>query len=88
MNSIGVKVSAAEIEVLLVVIDTGRSAATTTVLLSRPVGVAGRSFSGSAGAGGGARRCATAPNHVVGGTWTAENRPIESNIDFMGEVTR
>ena len=50
----GAQVSAVEIEVLLVVIDAGRSAAATTVLLSRSVGVAGRSFSGSAGPG----RCA------------------------------
>ncbi len=42
-----------EIHVLLVVIDAGGAAAAATVLLSRSVGVAGRSFSGPAGAGRG-----------------------------------
>src|ERR1035437_1771673 len=39
-------------------IDAGCSAAAATVLLSRSVGVAGRSISGPAGSGWGARRCA------------------------------
>jgi hypothetical protein len=56
----GAEVPTVEIDVLLVVIDAGRAAAAATVFLSRSVGVAGRSFSGSAGLGRGARRCATA----------------------------
>ena len=56
----GAEVPAVEIEVLLVVIDAGGFAAAATVLLSRSVGVAGRSFSGPAGSGRSARRCATA----------------------------
>src|ERR1017187_7564824 len=47
----GAEVPAIEIEVLLVVIDAGRTAAAATVLLPRSVGVAGRSFSGPAGTG-------------------------------------
>src|SRR5664280_2334991 len=62
----GAEVPAVEIEVLLVVVDAGGSAAAATVLLSRSVGVAGRSFSGPAGSGRGTRRCATACNLVVG----------------------
>src|ERR1035437_2796163 len=50
----GAEVPAVEIEVLVVVIDAGRTAAAATVLLSRSVGVAGRSFSGPAGPGRGA----------------------------------
>ena len=56
----GDEVPAIEIEVLLVVIDAGGAAAAAIVLLSRPIRVAGRPFSGSAGVGRGARRCATA----------------------------
>ena len=47
----GAEVPAIEIDVFLVVIDPGRVAAATTVLLSRSVAVAGRSISGSAGSG-------------------------------------
>ena len=56
----GTEVPAVEIEVFLVVVDAGGAAAAATVLLSRSVGLAGRSFSGPAGTGRGARRCATA----------------------------
>src|SRR2546425_13122057 len=48
----GAEVSAVEIDVLLVVVKSGRAAAATTVLLPRSVCVARRSFSGPAGAGG------------------------------------
>ena len=48
----GAEVPAIEIEVLVVVIDAGGSAAAAIVLLSRAVCVAGRPFSGSAGIGG------------------------------------
>jgi IS4 transposase len=47
----GAEVPAIEIEVLLVIIDAGRTAAAAAVLLPRSVGVAGRSFSGPAGTG-------------------------------------
>ena len=50
----GAEVPAIEIDVLLVVVDSVRSAAAATVLLSRSVGVAGRPFSGSTGTGRGA----------------------------------
>ena len=59
--------------VFLVVVDTGGSAAAAIVLLSRSVGVAGRSFSGPAGSGRVTRRRAAACNHMVGSSWTAEN---------------
>ena len=62
----GAEVPAVEITVFLVVVDTGGSAATAIVLLSRFVGVAGRSFSGPAGSGRGTRRCATTCDLVVG----------------------
>src|SRR3990172_6470294 len=48
----GAEVSAVEIDVLLVAVESGRAAAAATVLLSRSVGVAGRPFSGTAGVGG------------------------------------
>src|SRR5260370_35411074 len=48
----GAEVSAAEIDVLLVAVESGRAAAAATVLLSRSMGVAGRPFSGSPGTGG------------------------------------
>jgi hypothetical protein len=75
------------IDVLLVIVDTSGAVAAAVVLLSRSVGVAGRSFSGSAGAGRGTRRCAAARNHVVGGSWTAEKPILGSDIDFTGNVT-
>jgi len=50
------------------------------LLLSRSVGMVGRSFSGSAGSCRSARRCATAGNHVVGGSWTADNRSKEATL--------
>ncbi len=84
----GAEVFAVEIEVLLVVIDAGRSAAATTVLLSGSVGVAGRSFSGPAGAGRGARRCATASNHVVGASLDSRKTAKGSNVDPRGYVIR
>ncbi len=51
----GAEVPAVEIEVLLVVVESGGAAAAATVLLSRSVRVAGRSFSCPAGSGRGAR---------------------------------
>src|ERR1019366_711414 len=69
----GSQVPAVEIDVSVVVVASGRAAAAATVLLSRSVGVAGRSISGPAGSGRRARRCATACNHVVGSNGTAEN---------------
>src|SRR5438874_397892 len=56
----GIEVPAIEIKVLLVVVDAGGFAATTTVLLSGSVGLAGRSVSGPTGSGRSTRRCATA----------------------------
>jgi len=49
---VGAEVPAVEIDILLVVIQSSRAVATATVLLPRSVEVAGRSFSGPAGAGG------------------------------------
>ena len=51
----GAEVPAIEIDVLVVVVDASRFVAATTVLLSRPVGMAERSISGSAGVGRGTR---------------------------------
>ena len=51
----GAEVPAIEIDVFVVVVDVGRIAAATTVLLSRSVGMAGRSISGSTSVGRGAR---------------------------------
>ena len=48
----GAQVSAVEIEVLLVAVESGGAAAAATVLLPRSVHMAGRSVSGSSGAGG------------------------------------
>ena len=84
----GVEVPAIEIDVLVVVVDAGRIAAATTVLLSGSVGVAGRSFSGPAGAGRGARRCATASNHVVGASLDSRKTAKGSNVDPRGYVIR
>jgi len=69
----GAEVPAIEIDVLLVVVDSGGAAAAAIVLLSRSVGMAGRSLSGPAGAGRSARRPPAACDHVVGGSWTAGN---------------
>ena len=87
-RDVGAEVPAIEIDVLLVVVDIGGFAAAATVLLSRSVGVAGRSFSSSAGAGRSTRRCAAARNHVVGDSWTAEKPIIGSNLDFRGNMTK
>ena len=56
----GAEVPAVEIDMVMVVVESGGATAAATVLLSRSVGVAGRSFSGSASAGRGTRRCAAA----------------------------
>ena len=81
----GAEVPAVEIPVFLVVVDTGGSAAAAIVLLSRSVGMAGRSFSGPAGSGRGTRRCATACNLVVGEIGQQKNgvnavRPISGDL--------
>ena len=81
----GAEVPAVEIFVLLVMIDAGGSTAAATVLLSRSVGVVGRSFSVPAGSLRSARRCATAGNHVVGDSWTADNRPKEVTLILGGK---
>jgi len=77
-----------EIDVFLVVIDAGRAAATTTVLLSRSVAVAGRSISGSAGHW---PACTTTRNSwpLPGSrSWTAENAVSEDIADYRGEWGR
>src|SRR5258708_24464088 len=56
----GAEVPAVEIEVLLVVVESGGAVAAATVLLSRSMGVAGRSFPGPTGSRRRSRRCATA----------------------------
>src|ERR1017187_8048096 len=75
----GAEVPAIEIAVLLVVVDAGGAAAAATVLLSRSVGLAGRSFSGPAGTGRGARRRATACDLVVGVVGQQKNGPREQH---------
>ena len=62
----GAEVPAVEIEVLLVVIDAGGSAAAATVLLSRSVGVVGRSISGPAAFGFRVRAIAVRSGAIVG----------------------
>src|ERR1700685_2421312 len=76
----GAEVPAVEIDVFLVVIDAGGAVAAATILLSRSVGVVGRSFLSPAGSRRRARRCATTGNHVVGGSWTADNRLREVTL--------
>jgi hypothetical protein len=44
------------------------------------VGVVGRSFSGPAGSRRSARRCATAGNHLVEDSWTADDRSKEAPL--------
>src|SRR5205085_11548988 len=80
----GAEVFAVEIEVLLVVINAGGSAAATTVLLSGSVAVVGRSFSGPAGAGRGARRRATACDLVVSAVGQQKNGPKEAALTSRG----
>jgi len=50
-RDVGAEVPANEIEVLVVVIESGGVAAAAALLLPGSVGVAGRSFSGPSGAG-------------------------------------
>ena len=76
----GAEVPAVEITVFLVVVDTGGPAAAAIVLLSRSVGVAGRSFSGPAGPGRGARRCATDGDQLVDGIGQQKSGEMKARL--------
>jgi hypothetical protein len=84
----GAEVPAVEINILLVVVQSGRIAAAAKLFFYRDLWTwLDNPFQAPPALAGVHDDVQTACHHVVGDLWTAENRSKESHIDFRGYVT-